>query len=157
MRENTLEALNWIVTILNNYSIPFQIGGGFAVVLYGGTREVWDIDIALPTDRLAELIPEVEKYITHKLKEHRDTNWIFTGMTVEYKGQEIDLVGAQGKKYLDNKTQTWITSENDFSTSEHKDVFGLIVPVMAKEKLLIYKKNLGREVDILDVQVLERL
>jgi hypothetical protein len=155
--KQTEEAFQWIINILNKNKIPFQIGGGFAVVIYGGAREVWDIDITLPTNKLIDLLPHVVKYITHELKEHHDENWIFTGMTVEYKGQEIDLVGAQGKKYLDNKTQTWITFENDFSTSEYREIFGLTVPVMAKERLLAYKKNLSREVDILDVQTLEEI
>jgi len=158
MKEKSTEtALKWIIGILNKYSIPFQIGGGFAAYVYGVQRPIYDIDIALPTNKLAVLVPEVQQYITHELKEHKDSHWEFVGMTLKYKGQEIDLVGAQGKKYLDEKTQTWITSENDFSTSETREVFGIRIPLMAKEKLIAYKKNLGREVDLIDVHGLEGL
>lgn len=155
--KDTEGALRWIVNILNKHSIPFQIGGGFAAYAYGVKRSIYDIDIALPTNKLDSLLPDVQKYIIHDLKEHKDSHWEFTGMTLEYSGQEIDLVGAQGKRYLDEKTQNWISSENDFSTSELKEVFGITVPLMAKEKLIAYKKNLGREVDIADVETLEAL
>jgi hypothetical protein len=153
--KDTRAALLWITEILDKHSIPFQIGGGFAAHIYGAKREIADIDIAIPTDKLTEVLPEVQQYITHSLKEHKDAHWEFTGMTLEYKGQEIDLVGAQGKRYFDEKNNEWVVSENDFSTSEYIEVFGITVPVMAKERLIAYKKRLGREVDIADVAVLE--
>jgi predicted nucleotidyltransferase len=154
--KDTKAALIWIVDILNKHAIPFQIGGGFAAYVYGAKRAIHDIDIALPTNKLELLLPEVREYIIHDLKEHKDSHWEFTGMTLEYKGQEIDLVGAQAKRYLDEKTQTWIVSENDFSTSEFREIYGITVPLMAKEQLIAYKKKLGREVDIADVKALEQ-
>ncbi len=157
MEKDTEGALRWIVNILNKHSIPFQIGGGFAAYVYAAKRPIYDIDIAIPTDKLEVLLPDVQEYVIHDLKEHKDSHWEFTGMTLEYKGQEIDLVGAQGKKYLDKKTQTWIISENNFSTSEMGRIFGITVPLMAKERLIAYKKNLGREVDIADIEALEAL
>ena len=152
--KDTEAAFCWIIEILNKQNIPFQIGGGFAARVYGSKRELADIDIALPTDKLSELLPDVKDYITYKLDRYLDENWDVTGMTVEYKGQEIDLVGAQGKRIFDKVNKKWITLENDFPTSEYKEVYGLKVPIMAKEKLIAYKTMLGREVDLIDIKEL---
>ncbi len=148
-------ALDWILDILNKYSIPFQIGGGFAARVYGVDRELYDIDIAIPTNQLEVILPDVAPYIIHNLRHRKDENWEFTGMTVKYNGQEIDLVGAQDKKYLNKKTKEWIISENDFESSEYKEAYGIILPIMPREKLITYKRNLGRDVDIIDIASLE--
>ena len=150
--KDTESALKWIVEILNKKHIPFQIGGGFAAKIYGVNRELADIDIAMPTDKLAEILPEVKEYITYNLEPFKDEKWELTGMTVKYKGQEIDLCGAQDKKIFDEKSNNWVTLENDFSSSEYKDVYGMTVPVMAKERLIAYKKILMRDVDKEDLK-----
>lgn len=153
--KDTESALKWIVEILNRKKIPFQIGGGFAARMYGVERELADIDIALPTNKFSELVPEVKEYITYDLRHYKDKKWDVTGMTVEYKGQILDFVGAQGKKIFDEKNNEWIILENNFSTSELKEVYGITIPVMARDRLIAYKKILLREVDKEDLRSLE--
>ena len=36
--EKTIDALKWIVGILNKHNIPYRIGGGFAAKMYGSSR-----------------------------------------------------------------------------------------------------------------------
>jgi len=156
MEKDTESALKWIVNILQKHDIPFQIGGGFAARMYGVERELADIDIAVPTDRLGEILSEVKVYITYDLRHYLDEKWDCTGMTINYKGQEIDFVGAQGKKIFNETNKKWITLENDFSNNEYKEIYGLTIPLMPKEKLISYKSILKREVDLLDLEVLRR-
>ncbi|HAU07731.1 MAG: hypothetical protein UW46_C0004G0022 [Candidatus Yanofskybacteria bacterium GW2011_GWF1_44_227] len=150
--KSTKSALKWIVEILNKRNISFQIGGGFAARIYGVNRELNDIDITLPTNRLPELVPEVRACITHELRNYKDEKWDVIGMTIECMGQVIDFLGAQGKKIFNSISKEWIVSENDFSSSELKEVYGIIVPVMAKERLINYKRILLREVDREDLK-----
>src|SRR5690348_1943552 len=110
-QKDTEAAFKWIVSIIQKHNIPFQIGGGFAARVYGVKKELADIDIAMPTNRLADLLPDLKDYITWDLGPFADENWEVTGMTVKYKGQEIDLVGAQGKKFLNQKTKQWVVFE----------------------------------------------
>ena len=42
---HTKEAFEWIISILRNHKIPFEIIGGFAARLYGSRRMLADIDI----------------------------------------------------------------------------------------------------------------
>lgn len=155
MEKNTETALKWIVNILQKHNIPFQIGGGFAARMYGVKRELADIDIAIPTDKLNELLSEVKDYITYDLRHYLDEKWDCIGMTINYKGQEIDFVGAQGKKIFDEIGNKWITLENDFSNSEYKEIYDIKIPVMPKEKLIMYKSILKRDVDLLDLDGLK--
>jgi hypothetical protein len=152
MKKETEAALKWIVNILKKRNIPFQIGGGFAARIYGVERELADIDIAVPTDKLSEILLEVKDYITYNLRHYLDEKWDCTGMTINYKGQEIDFVGAQGKKIFNETDKKWITLENDFSNNEYKEIYGLTLPLMPKEKLIKYKSILRREVDLLDLE-----
>lgn len=157
IEKNIETALKWIVNILQKHNIPFQIGGGFAARLYGVKRELADIDIAIPTDKLSELLSEVKDHITYDLRHYLDEKWDCTGMTINYEGQEIDFVGAQGKKIFDEVNKKWIALENDFSNNEYKEIYGLTIPLMPKEKLIAYKSILKRDVDLLDLKGLEKI
>ena len=62
---DTEAALRWIVRILQEGNIPFQITGGFAARMYGSMRALADIDIDVAGNRLnelAELVKEYSKY-----------------------------------------------------------------------------------------------
>ena len=43
-----------------------------------------------------------------------------------------------------------------FFTSALMDIYGLKVPIIAKEELIAYKKLILRDVDIIDIETLEK-
>lgn len=57
MEEKTLNALRWIVGILNKHQVPYRIGGGFAAHIYGSNRPINDIDISLPGKYFSAIVP----------------------------------------------------------------------------------------------------
>ena len=66
-----------------------MISGGFAARLYGATRDLADIDIDIPEDRFAELIPQVKEYIKLGPARYKDDNWDLFLMTL-YSLMRID-------------------------------------------------------------------
>jgi len=74
-------------------------------------------------------------------------------MTLKFEGQEIDVCGARAK-VRGHKTGEWRSIISDFLNAEVKEVYGIKVPVISKEDLVVYKMILGRKVDREDVATL---
>lgn len=152
---DTEGALRWIVGILKKHNITFQIEGGFASRLYGATRELADIDISIGEDKFKELTEEIQEYITYGPARYVDNEWDLELITLQYKGQEIDIFSGYDKKNFNKNTSEWVNVPSNFKTSVFMDVYGIKVPVIAKEDLLAYKNLILREVDISDIKELE--
>jgi hypothetical protein len=152
---DTEVAFRWIVGLLQKHSIPFQIGGGFAARLYGSGRELADIDIGVRDDALAKLYPHVHKYVTYGPDHYVDKKWDLQLMTLNYAGQEIDIVGRDNLMIFDKAANNLVPGHRDITDNEMMDVYGVKVPVIPKASLIAYKKKLMREVDRLDVEALE--
>jgi hypothetical protein len=156
MAKDTEAAFRWIIGILNEHKIPFLVSGGFAARLYGGARELADIDIDIPEDRFSEMLPDVSGHIKFGPAQYKDDNWDLFLMTLSYEGQDIDLSGALEAKIFDRSKGNWISVKDDFSHPTAMDAYDIPVPVISKEALIKYKKMLGREIDMIDVEQLEK-
>lgn len=156
-KKDTKGALGWIVGLLNGHGIPFQIIGGFASRLYGVERELADIDICIPDDAFTKLVSDVRAYISYGPAEYRDDEWDIKLMTLQYKGQEIDVAGADTMKIFDKERGTWTPLMIDFDACGSEEVYGRTVPVMTKAELVAYKKKIARDVDFHDIQALEEI
>lgn len=147
-------ALGWIVAILRERNIPFQITGGLAAIAYGATRPLVDIDLDIPESRFGDILPLVSAYLVRGPLQFRDESWDLLLATLNYEGQEIDLGGAFDAKIFDRNRNTWVTCRADFTTSVEYTVLGLKVPVIKKEALIAYKSILSREVDTIDLKMI---
>lgn len=152
-KENTIEALRWVVDILKNNNVSFQLTGGFAAKLYGSTRELADIDIDIEENGFEKIFDEVKDYIIYGPKQYKDSNWDLMLMTLKYKNQIIDIAGEE--KIFDHEKKVWIQQRLDFTNGTYFTMYDLNVPVIPEEKLINYKKKINREVDIEDVKELE--
>ncbi len=153
--KSTKEAFHWIIGILRRHDIPFQISGGLAAKSYGSPRPLKDFDIDVPDERLKEIVPLVKKYIVREPTRVRDKKWNIFFMRLEYKGQQIDIGGGYSIKIFNDRTGKWVPVTTDFSHYEEREIFGIKVPVIPREKLLRYKRLLTREHQKIDVQALE--
>lgn len=148
--------LIWITNILRELNIPYQIAGGLAARVYGSTRDLLDIDIDIPEDKFDLLKNKVSEFIISGPSRFKDTHWDLLLMTLNYHGQEIDLSGAYQTKIFDQARGKWHDLATDFSKTVMLKIFGLIVPVIPREDLLAYKKILAREVDLSDIEEIEK-
>jgi hypothetical protein len=154
---NTEGAFKWIVELLEKYSIPFQVSGGFAARVYGVDRELADIDIGIPDSRFEELLPEVKDYLIYGPDHYVDEQWDLKLMTLKYEGQEIDIAGRDNIKFFDKENDIWIPGHRELTISEPREVYGIVVPLIPKEALIAYKSKLAREVDLEDIRQLKNL
>jgi predicted nucleotidyltransferase len=149
---NPSKALRWIVDILHEHQIPFQIAGGLAARVYGSTRELDDIDIDIPEESFSLIQPAIQSYIIFGPEQFKDENWDIFLMTLDYHGQKIDLGGAYKTKIFNQQAQQWEELFSDLSRARLSSVFGIEVPVISLKELIAYKTKVAREVDIADVQ-----
>ena len=152
--KQTKKAFAWIISILRKNKIPFQISGGLAARIYGSTRELADIDIDIPEERFEEILPAVKKFAIFGPAKYKDKNWDLYLMTLNYKGQEIDLCGYRTAKIFDKKRKKWISYPTDLSHINYKRILGLTIPVVSKKNLIEHKSKLLRRVDKTDLEAM---
>ncbi len=150
--KNTEAALKMIFSVLGKHAIPFRITGGFAARLYGSTRELADIDIGVPEACFKKIVPNIKNYIIFGPARYQDENWDLYMMTLNYKGQEIDICAVETEKIFDQETKEWKNIPADLVDLPTKKIYGIKIPVMRLEDLMQYKSKLQREVDIEDVR-----
>lgn len=155
MAKETATALHWIVDLLRKHKIAFRISGGLAANVYGSKRPLFDIDIDLPDVQLLALAPKVKKYVIFGPARFKDGYWDLLLMILHYKGQRIDLSGADSEKIFDRARKRWVKCRIDLASAERRTVFGKIVPLIPLKKLIAYKKKLARRTDLLDVKELQ--
>ena len=147
MRENIKEVLFWISNILKQLNISYRIGGGFAVHLYGNDRPINDIDISISGDYFNDIIPYVSDYILVEPKHYKNEKWDCTTLSLNYKGQDIDITNSD-TLLMSNKNKTrWIKNKEIYE--KYPDVFiefdGINIPIMNPKVLIEYKKELDGE------------
>lgn len=155
VEKNAPAALAWIAGILKLHNIPFQVTGGLAAAVYGSTRPLADIDIDVPDEYLPTLAELLAGQVAFGPARYRDGEWDLMLLTVNFAGCDIDLGGAFGAKVFDRAAQTWVPLAADLEAAVPLKLFGVEVPVIAKEALIVYKRRLDRDVDRMDVAAME--
>ena len=152
--KDTEKALLWIVSILNNKKIPFQISGGFAAKIYKSPRELNDIDIDILDENFPDIFEDVKQYIIYGPENYKDEKWDALLMTLNYEGQDIDITGTTNGKISNKDKSVWLQYPCDFNKVIYKEVFGITVPVIPKEDLINYKRELDGEHQLIDIEAI---
>jgi hypothetical protein len=151
---NFAAALLWIVGVLRNRHIQFQLTGGLAARLYGARRPLVDIDIDVLEEDLPGLGGLLASSVVFGPARLRDGEWDVELLTVSHRGISIDLGGTRTGSIFDRAQRRWVPVQADLSTAVPFDVLGVEIPVVCKQDLIAYKRRLDRDVDRLDVAAL---
>jgi hypothetical protein len=152
--KNTENAFKWIVGLLQENKIPFQLSGGFAARIYGSDRPLYDIDIEVPDRYFDKLLPHVKDYIIYGPQRYLDETFDLLLMTLKYEGQEIDISGCETDKLFNHDTNQWESCGTKFDDVVEKEFYGLIVPVIKWQDLVAYKEKIRRPTDLEDVKAI---
>jgi hypothetical protein len=154
--KDSAAALKWIVEELELRDIPFALVGGVAANAYGTTRPLNDIDIDVTEEFLPVLARELEPFKTFGPERSISDCFDCQLLGFSYKGQEIELSGAEKLLIKDTSSKKWVSWPTDLSKVEKRTILGLNVPVMARKQLIEYKRLAGRDTDLMDVSELEK-
>lgn len=156
MEEKTLNALKWIVGILNRSNIPYCIGGGMATYLYGSGRQVNDIDISISGKYFSIIVPLVREYITAGPKHYQNNKWDCLTLSLNYEGQDIDMTDADTLMMSKKDGTGWIRNKEIYQKHPNviKEVGDISVSLMDPRVLFEYKQELDGEHQEFDLKFL---
>jgi hypothetical protein len=158
MQEKTKEALKWIVEILDRNNIPYRIGGGFAANIYGSGRPINDIDISLSGKFFPIIVNETSEYITAGPKHYSNAKWDCDTLSLNYKGQDIDMTDIDTLRMSNKEETEWFQTKEKYRKYEpiSTDVEGIKVSLIDPRDLAEYKKHLGGDHQLIDIEAVEK-
>lgn len=154
MNDEAARALRWISDLLEDRAVPYQVVGGVAARAHGAQRPIVDVDLYVPTSALMEIAESVAEHVTWGPGHVRQGGWDIVFLKLEVEGQTVELGGADQVRIYDSTAGRWHDERIDFGTSERREVLGIVVPVMPRDRLVEYKRRLDREVDRQDLREL---
>lgn len=149
-------ALRRLSELFADLDVPWQLVGGLAARAFGSDRPLVDIDVYVPDADLARVAEALGPDLTRAPDRHRDRHWDLTFLAADVHGWRVEVAGAESARLRERGSGRWRPADIDFGESERRSVEGVSVPVMPRDRLLEYKRALGREVDRIDVRDLER-
>ena len=157
LEKNTQNALVWIVEILDKNNIPYKIGGGFAAHIYGSPRKINDVDISLSGKYFPSIISEVSDYIIAGPKHYLNEKWDCDTLSINYLGQDIDITDVDTLKMSDLEKNKWIkVKEIRLFDAIKIEINGINVSIMDPRDLITYKKELGGEHQLIDIEAIQK-
>ena len=155
MNESVYRAMSWLKAILDGQGVRYQIVGGFAAHLHGGSRPIADIDLYIKKEDVNALLPFFQPFVSKPLKHYREEGWDLEYLQLIYENQKIEIGLSPGTKILNTSSQQWVSLDVDLAESVQRDFHGLALPVININSLIEYKRVLNREVDRIDIRELE--
>lgn len=150
-------ALRWIVGLFEKYHISYQIVGGLAVLAYGGTRTLNDIDVYIDFSKAEDaFFKEICEHVTWGPAAIREQGWDLTYLKANYHGQKLEIADSGTPTFIKNgSTGEWTELLIDYETSISRTVLDQIIEVMPVIQLSTYKRILDRPFDKQDVYELQ--
>ena len=155
MNESVYRAMSWLKAILDGQGVRYQIVGGFAAHLHGGSRPIADIDLYIKKEDVNALLPFFQPFVSKPLKHYREEGWDLEYLQLIYENQKIEIGLSPVTKIFNTSSQQWVSLDVDLAESVQRDFHGLALPVININSLIEYKRVLNREVDRIDIRELE--
>ena len=125
--------------------------------MYGSQRPLNDIDIDMREQHLRTILPEILPYITDPLARYNhDGKWDGEFITLNYRGQVIDLGGIDTLRISNKDRTAWIPYQATYFDTLDMMVEGVQVKVLHPRKLVEYKKELDGNHQLVDIAAAER-
>ncbi len=145
------KVLKFLVDTLNKNKIDFQVSGGLGAIAYGATRELLDIDIEIYKKDCLTARELLKDFIMNDFHRCEDDGFELWMMRLNIDGVQVDINQVEEDYIRDREGNKKLLPEN-LENTELKNVDGIEFPVQNKRNLIEYKKMLGRDTDLTDVE-----
>ncbi|WP_087026402.1 MazG-related protein [Thaumasiovibrio subtropicus] len=154
MSDKVKVALKWLKDLSEAEGVDYQIVGGLAATIHGGSREIADIDLYIRNSDANKVLARVSQFISKPLTHYTEYGWDLEYFQLVYQNQKIEIGLSQNTKIQSALDGSWYELEIYFSESVVKLYQGIELLVIPVHRLVEYKRILGREVDLIDIQEL---
>lgn len=134
-----LVTLDFLLPILGRSHYTYHITGGFAAHLFGATREVNDIDIALPQRDFLALSEELKNFVVEGPARLRAPPWDLWLTVLRIGEQTIDLSGDEEPRVQHKSTGEWVPLPENFESDVAVAWGGFNLRVQHPADLAAYK------------------
>ena len=148
-------ALRWIITLMEDNNIHYQVVGGLAAKTYGATRELVDIDLYVSGHDFHRACELASEFITWGPSLYKDEDWDIEFAKFCYLEQKVEIGKSEPAKRYDREIGAWVNENIDYDDFVIGEYLGVTFKTIPKNKLIAYKRKLNREVDILDIQQMQ--
>ena len=163
-RIKAVQALSFIMPILEKHNFEWVITGGFATLAHGVDRPLTDIDIDIRTSKdspeFEAFMSELHPYITQPLEHWVDQNYDNYNFEITIADVVIDMCPMKEMQVKDKNTGIPAPFYGEaMPETEWVDFEGLKLPLLSKTLIVKNKEMLAwqREADHADVAALRAL
>ncbi len=91
MSEKVIVALKWLKGLLETECVEYQIVGGLAATIHGGSREIADIDLYIHNVDASKILEHVSQFISKPLSHYAEYGWDLEYFQLVYQNQKIEI------------------------------------------------------------------
>ncbi|WMN64961.1 MazG-related protein [Vibrio parahaemolyticus] len=141
MSDKVKVALKWLKDLLEAEGVEYQIVGGLAATIHGGSREIADIDLYIRNSDANKVLARVSKFISKPLTHYTEYGWDLEYFQLVYQNQKIEIGLSQNTKIQSALDGSWHELKIYFSESVVKLYQGIELPVIPVHRLVEYKRS----------------
>ncbi len=153
LTEAKKKVLKFLVDTLNKNKIAFQVSGGLGAIAYGSKRELRDIDIEINKKNCPVVRELFKEFIAEDYQNYKNAEFDAWWMELDIDGVEVDINQVEESYAFDKEGNKHLLPE-DLIDTELKTVESITFPVQNKTNLIAYKKIVGRDTDLFDIEAI---
>lgn len=149
------QALAALLDAFDALGIAYVATGGLAGNLHGSRWPLHDLDFDVPQGALAPLAARVAARVVRGPAPYRDDEFDLHLLTLAFPGVTADLAAAETIR-LRQADGTFVPMPTDLATGVDVAFEGRMVRVLPLDRLIAYKRIIGRRADLVDLEALAR-
>lgn len=149
-------ALRTLVEWLDAASVAYVASGGLAGNLHGSRWPLHDIDVDVPRDVQARIASDFAHAVRFGPAPYADAEFELDLLTLSLGGVEVDVSAAESV-VLRSPDGARHASPTDLRVAEERTVAGLRVRVLPLDRLIAYKRLIGRRADCAELESLRTM
>lgn len=153
-----IDAIHWILDVLNRHKAIYQISGGLASLFYGANRPLNDIDIDIDNRSFFAVMKEVKPFLAQKVGFYKEAHWQLQHFAkINYGGQIIELVGIHDSLILKKDMNQWAKYRVNLFNRKDATINRIKTYIVSKKDLMAYKYELKRAEDMYDLDMIKKM